>query len=439
MKLRKSLLMLVLLTAGAMHPSIYAADRGDVSFHDKELNEEHFRLLREYLDDRRQQKVAEKTEGKGPRLAISGEVHVEWRHINEKLNGESLRGGDAKDCRCIRLGRNDFDIEFDLRFNYETERTWAAAHIQYDNSAGIEDVGCCRAKLRCEDGKAGNPCNAKGDGIKKHKNRFHGSGSCDDLCLKRAYMGYNIFSDCGSLDVELGRRSLYDVFESEIEFLNRLDGIVFHYEAKNSWTDHWYIQWAGFLIDERVNHFGWGAEVAFFNICESQLDFKYSIIDWRKRGWNRCGEHNPRGTKYLDSQILLTYHLPKIWNMPAEVYGAGLYNHLARHAQKGWGTYVGFTLGDAEKAGSWSVDIQYQAVMRDAIAWDDENGICVQNILEDCGIPEFPTTAYQGFQIEFLYALTDDIVVDTIYEQAWSLQHRRQTYSKFEIEAVYAF
>lgn len=467
MKPYKYLLLLAIIGAFASLP---AADRedGGREDHDAQTDTRDLQSLRTFVTEKRAIDLKEKSTN----LSISGDVRTEWRHMREKFLGHQVR--DGEDCNDIPLSRNDFDIEFNLRFDYSTDKAWAYAHVQFDNPAGVER----------------NPCN------ECFKERFHGSGICDSICLKRAYMGYDIFDDkkCGggNLWVEIGRQQLYDAFESDIEFDARMDGILLVYESKWEHVSEWYIQAAGFLVDERVNQFAYAAEIAFYNINDSGFDIKYSFIDWRKRGEDRCCLRNPRGFKYANSQVILTYHLdPELVCIPVEIYGAALFNHCGRKAaRKGdllfdsvsgsssssesissssdcsaseteildrdfkqsqrWGFYAGITFGEVEYEGDWSLDISYQWVGKYAIAYDDESGIGSGNFLDDCcshkGV--FPTTGYKGWRFDALYALTDNLTVQTIIEWSKSTENnprfsdhhtKKHNYSKVEVEAVYAF
>ena len=48
----------------------------------------------------------------------------------------------------------------------------------------------------------------------------------------KAYMGYNICaSGCTRIDVELGRRPLWTVFDSRIQFGSRFDGLLLRYST----------------------------------------------------------------------------------------------------------------------------------------------------------------------------------------------------------------
>lgn len=495
MKLYKYLMALA-LTAVALSGPIDAAERrggnrgnSQETEHEDELNNKDTQIVKTFLKSKAKDKAGEISN-----LTVSGDVRTEWRHMNEKYKGKNLRGGDAFELcdKCLPVSRNDFDQEFNLRFEYVLEKAWCAAHLQFDDPMGISDNDCCCDLCNNCPKEKGEKKDEKNDKKnRKHKKnkkqftcedrhcsfeRFHGSGNGRNVDLKRAYVGYNFYTkDSARFDLELGRRKMYDIFESEIQFLSRFDGAIFEYSDKAECFADWYVKLAGFLIDERTNHFGMAMEAALFNIYDSDVDVKYSLIDWQKRGHSRCagrgkdcdqsevcssdgcdingkgtncacleGARNPRGFKFLNSQLTVTYHFnPDLLHRPMEIYGAIVYNHLAKqasrsHKNKGLAGYVGLTIGKVKKEGDWSLDMQYQYVQEYAIAFDDEAGIGLGDIQSDCcgGVVN---PGYKGCKFEALYAITDHLSLDSIVEYASSTQHASHQYWKFELEAIYAF
>jgi hypothetical protein len=267
-------------------------------------------------------------------------------------------------------------------------------------------------------------------------------------------MGYNFYNDgVTRFDVELGRRgNLYNVFDSSIQFLSRFDGILFKYDSNVEGFFDWYWHAAGFLIDERVNHFGWVTEIGLMDIYDSNIDFKYSLIDWEKHGRNRCFARNPRGFQFINSQFYLAYHIdPEVIGKSLKVYGAFLVNHAASKIQAGahkklknLGWYAGLILGKVRKEGDWAIEVEYQLVQAQAMPDDDCGGICRGNVLDE----SFTTcsrrgnTNFKGWQLEGLYAFTDNITIASIIE--WTKAEDASiggahSYSKMEVEAIYAF
>jgi len=465
-KLIGSLLVAVCFLSVSLNAQEGRENRGqDNSRFLEELNERDFEALRDYLRVKREEAMAQ---GKEPDLTFSGDIRFEYRHLRESEFGKRLRGGkhgrkcfDGKRIG-LPISNNDFDIEFNLRLDYLGECTWAVARVQYDNSAGVDDDD-----LDCRFNPFG----------------YHGSGVCDDLCLKMAYWGAHLYHDGPEkLDFELGRRNLYNVFDSRVQFLSRFDGAALRYTNARDWLGNWYWYGAGFVVDERVNHFAWVTEVGFLNILKSGFDLKYSLIDWRKRGKNRCEARDPEGFKFVNSQVTAYYHFnPEVLRRKAKVFGAFLYNHegqkakyypyknrhqvcrkasdsfvrdgkvhipdtvrikTAKDQNKAW--YAGVVIGEVDKEGDWSVEIRYEWVQAFAIPDDDMSGIGRGNTLDD------QVTAsgargngnYKGWYFEGLYAITDNLTIDMKFEFSQALNKKiggSHHFSHFEIETIYAF
>lgn len=425
--------------------SIFAQLDQDGTRFDEELNERDWEALYDFINSKRTINVEEKDTN----LAISGDVRTEWRHLNEWKKGRRLRGRPAKDPKSgLPISRNDFDIEFNLRLDYVCKRAWAVAHVQYDNSAGIDDDRDCVS-------------DPKG---------WHGSGNCGNICLRKAYMGFNVLCDGNRFDVELGRRNLYNTFDSEVQFLSRFDGLLLKYSGKEDWLGAWYINAAGFLVDERVNQFSWATETGIYNVADSGFDIKYSFIFWPFYGKNRCGVSDPFAFRFLNSQWTVYYHFDKdlCWGIPVFAYGAVIVNHLApKHWTAGrkpnpvvggkpkflpkyiinsrqniaW--YVGLTIGEVVKEGDWAIDVEYQWVEALSIPDKDVSGIGRGNVWgEGLKANGRGNTNYKGFRLEGLYALTDNLTLDCIIDHTVAIKKSiggRHRYSKLEVEAIYAF
>lgn len=482
MRFFKHLLMFIL---AASFFSVKAhADEQDGSRFDEELNERDFDALRDYLRSKRTLDMEESVST----LTISGDVRTEYRHLNEACcnleccdpallqlqtcKKKRLRGHGVV-IRNLPVSRNDFDLEFNLRFDYICSKTWASVHVRYDNSGGVDDNG-----HPCIVNKTPNPtkdCIERAGQCNGDPWGYHGSGSCDDLCLKKAFFGYEIFScDESRFFFELGRRgNLYNVFDSNIQFLSRFDGLLLKYERTWECVADWYIQAAGFLVDERVNHFAWVAETGFLNICDSGFDLKYSIIDWEKHGINRCFAFDPLGFRCINSQFTLIYNLNPEWiGVPVKVYGAFLVNHAApkgkinlyrlledeetkkmkktlvgtvtRNHRANLGWYAGILFGKVRKEGDWAIEIQYQYVQAFAMPDNDVGGIGRGNILNESvtTCANRGNTNFKGWRCQGLYAFTDNLTLDTQIEWTKEIDDSiggKHSYGKLELEAIYAF
>lgn len=448
----------IFLTVIALAATFLNAQDMNAGRYDSEINERDSDVLREFLD---QKKMIDFVKD-GAEITIDADIHAEWRNMNETLNGQKLRGRGATTTALgnyvgannevypvgskLPVAHNDFDAEFNLHFTYDTKRTWAVAHLQFDNSMGVDDSG-----IICK--------------IDPHG--WHGSGNVEDIALKQAYIGYEIYKDDYNLfEIEFGRRgNIYKIFDSEIQFLSRCDGIVLRYDGKWKDVGNVYARMIGFVVDERVKQFAYGAEVGLLNIADSGFDFKYSLIDWRFNRKNRC-EATPWAFQFLVSQWTFAYNLkPSCYtlNQPVKIYAAAACNHAANKrgfkvestspltvvedpsmGRKNWGWYAGFLLGgNVDKEGDWSFESMFQWVEAKAVPDRDASGIGNGNVLGETFTQiGRGNTNFWGAKFEGLYALTDNLVLDTIIEFSHSIDPDiagRHTYSKFELEAVYAF
>lgn len=446
---------------------------------EKDLEEHDFEAIREFLSEKRKESLVDR--GENAKLNISGDVRFEWQHLTERgphfqYRDVNLRGGSALKGG-IKVSRNDFDIECNLRFDYRGRKTWAVTQLQFDNGAG---VGAYR---NCFDDPEG-PI---------------GSGQCNDICVKRAYVGYNVYTcDKVRLDLELGRRKLYDVFESYIQFQSRFDGLLVKYTDSRPELFDFYWYGAAFIVDERADHFGFVQELGFIDIADAGFDFRYSLIWWPKiRGKDRCcldpnaltqafGKRfvrNAEGWQFIDSQFSFSYNLdPEILCTPVEFYGAFLINHYAKkrflqnnpsrphHGERvtpeqiayrshrdthrdreklkpkqkqniGW--YVGVLIGEVKEEGDWSLDLTYEYVQAQAIQENDVAGIGRGNVLDESFTAERRgDTNFKGWRAEFLYAITDHLSVDTLFQTSSAIDPKiggPHHYSQFKVETIYGF
>lgn len=508
--------LLSLFLAGFCINTAYAQFGQETSF-DRQLNSRDDQPLREFVESKENIDVQNKSKN----LDISGDVRFEWRSIQEKgiayyknsyysssastgsapahdvVNPSKeassepaystyrhLRGGNYVDSKGLPVSTNDFDVEFNLKIKYTYKDAWAKAHLQFDNPAGVRGQNDCVGALPV--------FNKNGEKVvgELPSNRswaLKGSGEGVFFTLKRAFIGYNILADGQNrLDIEIGRQKLDDIFDSEIEFTSRFDGVLLRFARSEEDLFDWYVTAGGFVIDERSNHFGYAFEIGFLDIVDTGLDLRYNFIDWQKHGRNRCGIRNPLGAEFQNSQVTLTYTISQeifCKEIPFEFYGGFLVNHAAKKIRatnwkkKNLGWYAGLYIGNVDKKGDWSLDLEYVAVQAQAVPEYDVGSIGRGNILNEalldyfdeskfyisdssCGhyynsdssgssssgvIGYFPrrgNTNFVGGRIEFLYAITDNFSIDMTYEMSVAEDSKiggRHRYSDFELEAVYAF
>lgn len=448
---------------------------------------------------------------KEPVLSINGDVRAEWQYITEygvssptfaaefgpftsdqvptHPRTETIRPsipqcGGARTCRGP-LAANDFDIDLNLYFEFRTPCCWAVSHIEFDNDGGVRGSrkicglnNCKKPKACCApcgqatppaDGTALDCCNRVNynpcDVIDCQAPV--GSGDFEAIALRKAFFGYNICTKGSTrLDLEVGRRRLFDVFDSRIQFLSQFDGMTLRYVTQVGDTD-FYWNLAGFVVNEHINHLACATEFGFLNIRDTGLDLKYSIIDWYKPGDNECCLEKSDGWRFINSQVTAGYRFNRdYFPVRVKLYGAVLYNHAARarfytdDKKHPWGGYAGILIGEVVEQGDWSIDMNVQYVSAQAVADADVSGMGRGNIRNETltmaaalrhFTPEERKYAtqnargnanYKGFKIEGLYALTDYLSIDAQYIHSEAANARiggRHSYNKFKIEGIFAF
>ncbi len=446
--------------------------------------------VREFVESKENIDVKQKANN----LEISGDVRFVWQNKHEKgdvlfvenssfsdvadvkkesISKEyrSVRGNGFVDSKGIPISNNDFNVKFNLKVKYDFDKTWAMGHVQFNNLAGISSINDCHGEYPV--------FNEYGDLVRNVRlDRTHGgkgSGFGSGINLRRAYIGRNLYADGNHrLDMEIGRRQLDDIFMSEIQFDNYFDGALIEYASKISNVSDFYLKVGAFVIDQRVNHFGYATEVGFLSIGGTDLDFRYSFIDWVKRGKNRCFVHDPIGSKFQISQFTLAYEIvPKIFDyeLPIEIYAAFLINTAAekkvytkgKRANLGW--YLDLYAGNVVKKGDWTFEFIYAVVQAQAVPEYDVSGIGRGNILNnrltdyvpgpisistsDSSLSDLDAyfvrqgnTNYQGCLFDFLYAITDNFSMDISYEFSVPVDKKiggSHNFHNLELEFLYAF
>lgn len=433
MKLLKYLLPLAMAVCGIT--TVNAADFSTV----QEARERDPDAVLDYLKSKRAITMAEK----GGNLTLSGDIQAEWDYMKARNRGKSQRGSASSKINSCKkpngtpFATSEFNIEVNTMLDYRTDRTWAAIQFQFDNPMGIREVQCVDKKERPS---------------KKERNQLFGSGQTYNISMRKAYFGYN-FIDQGTsrLDLEIGHRRLYDVFDSEVQFYNYFDGALLKYAHSFEGVTDFTGKAAAFVVDSSVNHFAWVAELGFLNISDTGLDLKYSIIDWNREGANRYGHKHSRGAEYLVSQYTAAYTLPADWcRWKTKVYGAFLHNSDAeknrytnhKKADNAW--YLGVRMGEVRKMGDWAVDVNYQYVEAQAVPESDVSGIKRDN---PTGTSMFKKTTggfanYKGYKLDGFYAFTDNLTLNASFERVHEADSKiggKHRSYQFQLAAIYAF
>ncbi|MEN9654322.1 MAG: hypothetical protein RL235_434, partial [Chlamydiota bacterium] len=335
------------------------AQSPDVQFDDKkDPDSQDMDALRRWLRDKRMVTIKEI----GGDLSLSGEVRTEFQAQNEKRNGVQQRGTPVGAAGVIKP-MYAWDVEVNVMIDYRTDRTWAAIKLEFDNDMGIR------------------------------------SGTVNKIKLEKAYLGGRFIpGDTFTLDGEIGRRNLYNVFDSKVEFASLFDGLLFRFSKAFDSIGEMYCNLAAFLINDQTNHYGLVTEIGALGVANTGLNLKYSLIDWY-----RPGSETGHGTtnvenqlamlrfRFLVSQFLMSYQFYPEWigKKLIKFYAAGLMNHIAlnnplQHAhvpnaqafgRQNLGCYAGVSIGLVKKQGDWAVDANYQWVQAQVIPSFDLLGI----------------------------------------------------------------
>ena len=431
-----------------------AAQSADVQFDDKmDPDSKDMDALRRWLRDKRFITMKEI----GGDLSLSGEVRTEFQAINERSNGIQQRDNpDLSPNFPAARPMYAWDVEVNLMLDYRTDRTWSAIKIEFDNDMGIR------------------------------------SGTTNKIRLEKAYLGGRILAgDTMIIDAEIGRRNLYNVFDSKVQFASLFDGVLFRFNKAFEAVGDFYFNGGSFLVDDITNHYGWVAEMGALGIGNTGMNVKYSVIDWYRPG----GEYESGNTAYeaaltnqryrfMISQLLAYYQFYPQWigKKVIKTYAGALLNHLAigskivdRTVKIGgvsevvpteiiptggkkanWAWYAGVSIGIVKKQGDWAIDANYQWVEAQAYPDFDNLGIgrgnaagvglYTENINGSGGGTTqknaVGNTNFKGFEIEGLYAITNNLTVQQTFRYSNTLDLSigpNEKYRQYEMEFIYAF
>ncbi len=398
-----------------------AVAQGDVQFDEKrDPSVDDMEALSRWIRDKRLVTLKEI----GGDLSISGEVRTEFQDISEVKDGLRQRGEGSP----LDKPQYVWDLEVNLMIDYRTDRTWAAIKLEFDNDMGQR------------------------------------SGTVNKIRLEKGYLGGRfVAGDTLTFDAELGRRYLFNVFESRVEFASLFDGCLFRLNKAWPSLGDYFFNTGALLVDDKTNHYAFIADMGGLRIANIGLNMRYTIIDWYKPYAN---ELTNLRYKYLVSQFLTFYQFYPEWigKKFVKVYAAGVCNHLAerlvitRDERQNWAWYAGVSIGLVKKAYDWAVDANYQWVQAQAVPEFDCSGIGRGNAagvgfytLNIDGNPSSGATTvatavgggnYHGFEIEGLYAFTDNLTVQQNFKYSTTLNKQigpNLRYKQYEVEFIYAF
>ncbi|MBI5345973.1 MAG: hypothetical protein HZB76_02370 [Chlamydiae bacterium] len=410
LKMNRFLILFLFFSAG-----LFAQD---LELDGKQIDPD-IRALRQWINEKRMITIKEM----GGNLALSGEVRPSCQGNFETKNGKRQIGRESSG----DTAQYQFDIELNLMLDYHTDRSWADVKLEFDNEMGTQ------------------------------------SGKFSNIVLERAYFGGRaIQGETFTLDAELGRREL-NLFDSKIEFGSILDGAIFKFNKAFQSIGDFYFNTAVFLVDDFYKHFGEVGEFGFLRIANTGFLIKYSFINWKKHFSGSCQELRNDRFRFGISQVLLAYQVD-LNNRPYIVkpYIAFLCNHFAKelpvvaNKKANLAGYIGISVGTISKAKDWAFDASYQIVQAQAVPDFDAAGVGRGNaegigtytihINGKGGATTVETTVgggnFLGFEIEGLYAITQNLIVLMNYQESNTLDHQigpNIHFTGFEIEFIYAF
>lgn len=348
-------------------------------------------------------------------LSIGGEVRVEYQNNNHKVAGAQPAGAPPI---------HDYDVEINLLLDYKSDRMWGNIKLEFDNTMGAE------------------------------------SGIDNKLRLEKAYFGSRLIQHPShTLDAEIGRRSLGDVFTSKVLFGSRFDGLLLTFN-KNFLVGDFYAKGAAFLITTDGIRFGQVIETGLKDIGNSGLAVQYSLSNWRK---NPFAAEVDNRYEFLISQVTLS----KAFNLPftdkkVTPYIAGIVNGAAKEkAQTAkqfapFGYYLGVSMGQIKKMGDWRFDVNYQWMQAQSVpdfdscgigkgktktglyTYKDNNGQDVKHTRHSA----VGKANFRGVRTEFLYALYDNLTLFNSFQVGKTLDNKigpKMNYNQFEMEMIYSF
>jgi hypothetical protein len=357
----------------------------------------------------------------GGDLSLSGEVRTEMQTATEIKDGIKQRGPKS----ATNKPSFGFDAEVNLMLDYRTERTWASIKLEFDNDMGTQ------------------------------------SGTVSKIALEKAYFGGRMIAgNSFTLDGELGRRYLMNLFESVVEFGSIFDGVVLKFNKVFDSIGDFYVNGGTFLINDRTNQLGYVAEMGLLRIGNTGFFSKCSLISWEPHLFKSGSD--PRWN-FLVGQALTGYQItPQNWQKLIKIYVAGLINFAAQklpvtnytYARAAW--YAGLSVGKIIKKGDWAFDMNYQWVQAQAVPDYDSSGIKRGNTanvgmyttnIDGTGKPTTSKNAvgnenFCGLQAEILYAITNSLTVLYNFKYANTLNKDigpNLRFRQFEIEFIFAF
>jgi hypothetical protein len=337
----------------------------------------------------------------GGQLSLNGKAGVEYAMRSLTLDGTAYYGGKGSsninpdDSDSAPLSKDNFDLDWQLGFDYQNNGTWMKSTIRTNNEMGSSST--------------------TGD---KYINR-DGSEQTWSMSLTEAYFGMNLYEDgAASLNFNIGREKMSNVFNSKVQFDTRTrhDGLRLNYMNSFETLGDFSVTLSKWIDREAGHRYPWGTELGLSNIMETGLYASYSYVSWVKKEAGVVVDN----TRSRNSQVSAGYMFnPDLLGVDWNVYTAYIINHAAKKnadstvnadadsmmvntldkkENSAW--YVGTTFGKLQGEGSWQLDLNYQHVKQNSILNRDIAGIGRYNMMG---------SNYKGFALKIDYAITDNL------------------------------
>lgn len=458
------------MAAGLMHPMILSADFESNS----QVDEKNMKAIREYIDAKRNISVKEK----GGSLRIGGDVRFEGTKVREIRDGYVItgsKGGSAFGTAAsggsgYSYPSVSYDVEASLSFEYRKEKSYADVLLKFNHNAGLDTKNYTPntdvAFIQDEYSDSYKPTDSK-------------------IKLAKAYFGQEIWSDgMHSVDVNVGRQRLYDLFDSRIMFFRRFDGVALKYKGSVEGIGRPHASWGTMMIADRADHYGHIGEIGMAHILDTPFSLKYAYVDLAKSGTYSDGTYgsddghvgNTSNTRsqlfyrhfnYKVSQLLGYFDVPAeyTWGKQTKLYAAYALNHKGkkradfngRRKNRAW--YAGFTYGKIRAQGDYVLDLNYQWVQAESVPELDSGGLAIGLNASNQSIAYNPAAGfnnYKGFVGNLSYLATEDIMLvgkfahtnaeDSTFAKSsaanskgWQPATARHSFTKVELEAIYSF
>jgi hypothetical protein len=405
----------------AFSPMAYA----DTIDRENDTQDVDVNAVREWMNTKRQVSIKEI----GGNLSLSGEVRTEFQTTGETIDDISQRGSGTL------FPSTTYDVAVNVMLDYRNDRTWASIKLEFDNDAGIF------------------------------------SGTTNKLRISKAYFGCRaIDGNSYYVDFEAGRKRLSTIFDSKLQFSSLFDGLLLKYDQSFDRIGDFYLHGGVYVINEKVNQYGYVGETGFMNILGSGFYTKFSVIDWDTKSngsnfYNRTNEDriaNKRRFDFLVLQSILGYkcYMSKVQKQ-VTFYVSGLYNCKAKrlditdYQKANWGSYVGFSIGELKRKGDWALDANYQFLSAQCVPDFDASGVGLGNVnnsgfyttkLNNTVLTTPETVGgnvnFRGVSITLDYLLSNNLTLQQQWLQSVTLDTDIGPYRKFkqyEIEFIYGF